>query len=163
MSSKLHFTRWTKKAHLKTECRYAPGTNCSYLLRGSPTQKVRIHFEKMKMTQKTPILDVGSECSEYLALYDADWPDPTRVMKVFCSFTITITVTITITITIIFFDEDSGGIAQSSRLINDLEWLLWHHVVGCVLYWYFPNFNALLPATYNPPLPSWNISFIIPV
>lgn len=64
---------------------YAPGTNCSYLLRGSPTQKVRIHFEKMKMTQKTPIIDVGSECSEYLALYDSDWPDPTRVIKVFCS------------------------------------------------------------------------------
>ena len=46
---------------------------------------MRIHFEKMKMTQKTPITDVGSECSEYLALYDADWPDPSRVMKVFCS------------------------------------------------------------------------------
>ena len=81
-------------------CRYAPGTNCSYLLRGSPTQKVRIHFEKMKMTQKTPILDVGSECSEYLALYDADWPDPTRVIKVFFSRNIIITITITINITI---------------------------------------------------------------
>ena len=71
--------------HLIVVSRYAPGTNCSYLLRGSPTQKVRIHFEKMKMTQKTPIIDVGSECSEYLALYDSDWPDPTRVIKVFCS------------------------------------------------------------------------------
>ena len=71
--------------HCPAVPRYAPGTNCSYLLRGSPTQKVRIHFEKMKMTQKTPITDVGSECSEYLALYDASWPDPSRVMKVFCS------------------------------------------------------------------------------
>ena len=66
--------------------RYAPGTNCSYLLRGSSTQKVRLHFEKMKMTKKTPITDdAGSECSEYLALYDASWPDPAKVMKVFCS------------------------------------------------------------------------------
>ena len=31
------------------------------------------------------VIDVGSECSEYLALYDSDWPDPTRVIKVFCS------------------------------------------------------------------------------
>ena len=65
--------------------RYAPGTNCSYLLRGEPGQIVRLHFEKMKISKKTPIKDDVSDCGERLILYDSDWADPERIVKAFCS------------------------------------------------------------------------------
>ena len=66
--------------------RYAPGTNCSHLLRGEPGQIVRLHFEKMKISKKTPVIqDDPSDCGERLILYDSDWADPQRIVKAFCS------------------------------------------------------------------------------
>ena len=64
---------------------YEPGTNCSYLLSGSPTQIVRLHFQKMKISQKTKIKPDDNDCGEYLILYDADWANPQKIIKAFCS------------------------------------------------------------------------------
>ena len=64
---------------------YEPGTNCSQLLRGSPSQIVRLHFQKMKISKKTPIKETNDDCGEYLILYDSDWADPQRIIKAFCS------------------------------------------------------------------------------
>ena len=64
---------------------YEPGTNCSYLLNGSPSQIVRLHFQKMKISQKTKIKPDNSDCGEYLILYDSDWANPQKIIKAFCS------------------------------------------------------------------------------
>ncbi|XP_023332424.1 cubilin [Eurytemora carolleeae] len=69
---------------LSLEHWYKPGTNCSTLLKGTSTQVVRLYFEKMKIVEKDSIQSKNGSCEEYLALYDASWPDPTRVLKVFC-------------------------------------------------------------------------------
>ena len=52
---------------------------------GSPTQIVRLHFQKMKISQKTKIKPDDSDCGEYLILYDADWANPQKIIKAFCS------------------------------------------------------------------------------
>ena len=64
---------------------YEPDTNCSYLLRGDANQMVRLHFEKMKISEKTPIKPTEGDCGERLILYDSDWPNPRRIIKAFCS------------------------------------------------------------------------------
>ena len=60
---------------------YEPGTNCSYLLQGSTSQLVRLHFEKMKISKKTEIKPDDGHCGEYLILYDDDWANPQRIIK----------------------------------------------------------------------------------
>ena len=60
---------------------YEPGTNCSYLLQGSTSQLVRLHFEKMKISKKTEIQPDDGHCGEYLILYDDDWANPQRIIK----------------------------------------------------------------------------------
>ena len=72
--------------YISLEHWYPPGTNCSLLLTGTATQKVRLNFQKMrKNTVKTPILESTDECGEILTIYDSHWSDPQRIIKSFCS------------------------------------------------------------------------------
>ena len=72
--------------YISLEHWYPPGTNCSLLLTGTATQKVRLNFQKMtKNTVKTPILESTDECGEVLTIYDSHWSDPQRIIKTFCS------------------------------------------------------------------------------
>ena len=64
---------------------YKPGKNCSYLLKGTETQIVRLHFEKMKISQKDQIKKDNNDCSEHLVLYDSTWPNPQKIIKAFCN------------------------------------------------------------------------------
>ena len=45
-------------------------------------QVVRLHFEKMRISIRTPIKEAEDECGDSLVLYDADWADPQRILKV---------------------------------------------------------------------------------
>ena len=45
-------------------------------------QVVRLHFEKMRISSRTPIKEPEDECGDSLVLYDADWADPQRILKV---------------------------------------------------------------------------------
>ena len=45
-------------------------------------QVVRLHFEKMRISSRTPIKEAEDECGDSLVLYDADWADPQRILKV---------------------------------------------------------------------------------
>lgn len=66
---------------------YPPGTNCTYLIQGKPTQFVRVYFPSFQINPiVNPLADVDGYCRESLSVYDDTWPNGMKVIKTFCEF-----------------------------------------------------------------------------
>ncbi|KAI5723546.1 hypothetical protein M8J76_007896 [Diaphorina citri] len=64
---------------------YAPHTSCTYLIQGKPNQVVRLYFPSFRITRiQSGIEEFSGDCGESLTLYDASWPDDSRIIKTFC-------------------------------------------------------------------------------
>ncbi|XP_034238683.1 uncharacterized protein LOC117643728 [Thrips palmi] len=64
---------------------YPPHTSCTYLIQGEPNQIVRLYFPSFRINRiESPIEPWPGDCGESLTLYDASWPDDSRIIKTFC-------------------------------------------------------------------------------
>ncbi|CAB0014019.1 unnamed protein product, partial [Nesidiocoris tenuis] len=64
---------------------YPPHTSCTYLIQGKPNQVVRLYFPSFRINRiESPIAVFDGDCGESLTLYDASWPDDSRIIKTFC-------------------------------------------------------------------------------
>lgn len=64
---------------------YPPHTSCTYLLRGKPGEIARLYFPSFRVNRiESPIQIYDGDCGESLTLYDADWPDDSKIIKTFC-------------------------------------------------------------------------------
>uniref|UniRef100_A0A1B6LN30 CUB domain-containing protein n=1 Tax=Graphocephala atropunctata TaxID=36148 RepID=A0A1B6LN30_9HEMI len=64
---------------------YPPHTSCTYLIQGRPDQIVRLYFPSFRINRiESPIAQFDGDCGESLTLYDASWPDDSRIIKTFC-------------------------------------------------------------------------------
>lgn len=64
---------------------YPPHTSCTYLIQGQPDQIVRLYFPSFRINRiESPIAIFDGDCGESLTLYDASWPDDSRIIKTFC-------------------------------------------------------------------------------
>ncbi|XP_067005559.2 uncharacterized protein [Anabrus simplex] len=64
---------------------YPPHTSCTYLMQGQKDEVVRLYFPSFRINRiESPILLFDGDCGESLTLYDASWPDDSRIIKTFC-------------------------------------------------------------------------------
>ncbi|XP_063224709.1 cubilin [Bacillus rossius redtenbacheri] len=64
---------------------YPPHTSCTYLMQGSKDEVVRLYFPSFRINRiESPIQLFDGDCGESLTLYDAAWPDDSRIIKTFC-------------------------------------------------------------------------------
>lgn len=64
---------------------YPPHTSCTYLMQGRPGEIVRLYFPSFRINRiESPIEPMDGDCGESLTLYDASWPDDSRIIKTFC-------------------------------------------------------------------------------
>ncbi|KAL1130809.1 hypothetical protein AAG570_012050 [Ranatra chinensis] len=64
---------------------YPPHTSCTYLIQGAQDQIVRLYFPSFRINRiESPIAVFDGDCGESLTLYDASWPDDSRIIKTFC-------------------------------------------------------------------------------
>ena len=65
---------------------YPPNTTCSYHIQGSDAQEVvRLYFPSFRVNRiEAAIQKVDADCAESLTIYDADGPDPAKIIKTFC-------------------------------------------------------------------------------
>uniref|UniRef100_A0A1B6CMX3 CUB domain-containing protein n=1 Tax=Clastoptera arizonana TaxID=38151 RepID=A0A1B6CMX3_9HEMI len=64
---------------------YPPHTSCTYLIQGKPDQIVRLYFPSFRINRiESPIAAYDGDCGESLTLYDASWPDDSKIIKTFC-------------------------------------------------------------------------------
>ncbi|XP_075231166.1 cubilin-like [Lycorma delicatula] len=64
---------------------YPPHTSCTYLIQGSTDQIIRLYFPSFRINRiESPIMQFDGDCGESLTLYDASWPDDSRIIKTFC-------------------------------------------------------------------------------
>ncbi|XP_014248043.1 uncharacterized protein LOC106665815 isoform X2 [Cimex lectularius] len=64
---------------------YPPHTSCTYLIQGQKDQVVRLYFPSFRINRiESPIAVFDGDCGESLTLYDASWPDDSRIIKTFC-------------------------------------------------------------------------------
>ncbi|RXG58476.1 hypothetical protein Avbf_16806, partial [Armadillidium vulgare] len=64
---------------------YPPGTSCSYLIKGRQDEIVRMYFPSFRVRPiEAPIKPYDGDCGETLIIYDADRPDDSKIMKMFC-------------------------------------------------------------------------------
>nr|CAD7393309.1 unnamed protein product [Timema cristinae] len=62
---------------------YPPHTSCTYLMQGRKDEVVRLYFPRINRIE-SPIQLFDGDCGESLTLYDASWPDDSRIIKTFC-------------------------------------------------------------------------------
>ncbi|CAG9817898.1 unnamed protein product [Phaedon cochleariae] len=64
---------------------YPPHTSCTYLMQGEEGEIVRLYFPSFRINRiESPIHPVEGDCGESLTLYDASWPDDSKIIKTFC-------------------------------------------------------------------------------
>ncbi|RZC41927.1 uncharacterized protein BDFB_008796, partial [Asbolus verrucosus] len=81
---------------------YPPHTSCTYLMQGEDGEIVRLYFprsvtetSRASITNnrcssfrinriESPIQPIEGDCGESLTLYDASWPDDSKIIKTFC-------------------------------------------------------------------------------
>ncbi|KAJ4446246.1 hypothetical protein ANN_12940 [Periplaneta americana] len=64
---------------------YPPHTSCTYLMQGQKDEVVRLYFPSFRINRiESPIQLFDGDCGESLTLYDASWPDDSRIIKTFC-------------------------------------------------------------------------------
>ncbi|KDR22186.1 Dorsal-ventral patterning protein tolloid, partial [Zootermopsis nevadensis] len=64
---------------------YPPHTSCTYLMQGQKDEIVRLYFPSFRINRiESPIQIFDGDCGESLTLYDASWPDDSRIIKTFC-------------------------------------------------------------------------------
>lgn len=64
---------------------YPPHTSCTYRLEGRPGEIARLYFPSFRVNRiESPIVPYDGDCGESLTLYDANWPDDSRIIKTFC-------------------------------------------------------------------------------
>ncbi|KAJ1522918.1 hypothetical protein ONE63_002057 [Megalurothrips usitatus] len=64
---------------------YPPHTTCTYHIQGSPGHVVRLSFPSFRINRiESPMEPWDGDCGESLTLYDASWPDDTRIIRTFC-------------------------------------------------------------------------------
>ncbi|XP_071052044.1 uncharacterized protein [Onthophagus taurus] len=64
---------------------YPPHTSCTYLMQGEEGEIVRLYFPSFRINRiESPIHPIEEDCGESLTLYDASWPDDSRIIKTFC-------------------------------------------------------------------------------
>ncbi|XP_030757674.1 tolloid-like protein 1 [Sitophilus oryzae] len=64
---------------------YPPHTICTYLMQGEEGEIVRLYFPSFRINRiESPIQPTDGDCGESLTLYDASWPDDSRIIKTFC-------------------------------------------------------------------------------
>lgn len=64
---------------------YPPHTSCTYLMQGEEGEIVRLYFPSFRINRiESPIQPIEGDCGESLTLYDASWPDDSKIIKTFC-------------------------------------------------------------------------------
>lgn len=64
---------------------YPPHTSCTYLMQGDEGEIVRLYFPSFRINRiESPIKPIEGDCGESLTLYDASWPDDSKIIKTFC-------------------------------------------------------------------------------
>ncbi|XP_059477115.1 uncharacterized protein LOC132197683 isoform X1 [Neocloeon triangulifer] len=64
---------------------YPPHTSCTYLIKGKPGEVVRLYFPSFRINRiESPIRHFDGDCGESLTIYDASWPDDSKIIKTFC-------------------------------------------------------------------------------
>ncbi|XP_063904565.1 uncharacterized protein LOC135123655 isoform X1 [Zophobas morio] len=64
---------------------YPPHTSCTYLMQGEDGEIVRLYFPSFRINRiESPIQPIEGDCGESLTLYDASWPDDSKIIKTFC-------------------------------------------------------------------------------
>ena len=64
---------------------YPPHTSCTYRLKGRPGEIARLYFPSFRVNRiESPIVPYDGDCGESLTLYDANWPDDSKIIKTFC-------------------------------------------------------------------------------
>ncbi|XP_058055375.1 uncharacterized protein LOC131206719 [Anopheles bellator] len=64
---------------------YPPNTSCSYHIQGNDDEVVRLYFPSFRINRiEAPIIKHEEDCAESLTIYDANNPDPARIIKTFC-------------------------------------------------------------------------------
>ncbi|KAE8747044.1 hypothetical protein FOCC_FOCC006299 [Frankliniella occidentalis] len=64
---------------------YPPHTTCTYLIQGDPGHVVRLSFPSFRINRiESPMEPWEGDCGESLTLYDASWPDDTKIIRTFC-------------------------------------------------------------------------------
>ncbi|KAK6623803.1 hypothetical protein RUM44_010659 [Polyplax serrata] len=82
-SEALSLSRDSEGIFLSVAHWYPPHTSCTYLMLGQKNQIVRLYFPRINRIE-SPISPIEGDCGESLTLYDASWPDDSKIIKTFC-------------------------------------------------------------------------------